>query len=121
MEISELNESDRLKALEYQRNEKDLAYDKKTDILINAFNWSETNEGHCYWNKLHELPSKEITKDENVQNVINQLKSRSEVGFKKYGVTTERKDIDLLGWLQHLQEELMDATIYIERLKQEIK
>jgi hypothetical protein len=43
-----------------------------------------------------------------------------EVGFKKYGVTTERKDIDLLGWLQHLQEELLDAAVYIERLKQEV-
>ena len=36
-------------------------------------------------------------------------------------VTTERTYIDTLGWLTHLQEELMDATIYIERLKQELK
>jgi hypothetical protein len=44
-----------------------------------------------------------------------------EVGYKKYGTTTERTDIDLHGWLQHLQEELMDAVVYIERLKKEIK
>lgn len=42
-------------------------------------------------------------------------------GYAKYGCTTERTDVDLLGWLQHLQEELMDATIYIERLKKEVK
>ena len=59
--------------------------------------------------------------DKNVFNVVCQYAERAQKGFEKYGVTTERKDIDLLGWLQHLQEELMDATIYIERVKQEIK
>lgn len=58
--------------------------------------------------------------DKNVGNVIELMKSRMEVGFKKYGVTTERTDIDALGWLQHLQEELLDAAVYIERLKQEV-
>jgi hypothetical protein len=58
--------------------------------------------------------------DKNVASVVQLLATRMEVGFKKYGVTTERKDIDLLGWLQHLQEELLDAAVYIERLKQEV-
>lgn len=58
--------------------------------------------------------------DKNVGNVVELLTSRMEVGFKKYGVTTERMDIDLIGWLQHLQEELLDAAVYIERLKQEV-
>ena len=49
------------------------------------------------------------------------LYNRMEAGYKKYGVTTERKDIDLMGWLQHLQEELMDASIYVERIKSELK
>ena len=59
--------------------------------------------------------------DKNVLNVVAEYAYRAEKGFIKYGTTTEREDIDLLGWLQHLQEELMDATIYIERVKQEIK
>jgi hypothetical protein len=58
--------------------------------------------------------------DPNVENVSDLLRSRMEVGFKKYGTTTQRKDIDLLGWLQHLQEELLDAAVYIERLKKEV-
>ena len=62
-----------------------------------------------------------LTLDKNVNGVIGQLVHRSNMGYTKYGTTTERKDIDLLGWLQHLQEELMDAAIYIERLKQEVK
>ena len=45
---------------------------------------------------------------------------RSKRGIRKYGTNLDRKDIDLLGWLNHLQEELMDATLYIEKLKKEI-
>lgn len=59
--------------------------------------------------------------DSNVLSVIDAYKERANKGFTKYGVTTERTDVDLLGWLQHLQEELMDATVYIERLKKELK
>lgn len=59
--------------------------------------------------------------DKNVISVIEQLTRRMEVGYNKYGVTTERTDTDLLGWLQHLQEELLDAAVYVERLKKEIK
>lgn len=61
-------------------------------------------------------------RDINVQNVIDQLASRCEFGYNKYGVTTaERTDTNTLGWLQHLQEELMDACVYIEQLKTEFK
>ena len=59
--------------------------------------------------------------DRNVENVITQLCSREEQGMIKYGVNTERKDLSTLEWLQHLQEELMDASVYIEKLKSEMK
>ena len=58
--------------------------------------------------------------DANVEAVRELLAARSQKGLDKYGVTTERKDIDLLGWLQHLQEELLDAAVYIERVKREM-
>ena len=60
------------------------------------------------------------TLDPNVNSVINSFRTRADIGKEKYGTDTTRTDIDLLGWLTHLQEELMDATIYIERLKKEI-
>jgi hypothetical protein len=62
-----------------------------------------------------------ISPDKNVEAVREMLKSRMEVGFKKYGVTTERADIDLLGWLQHAQEEALDLAVYLERIKSELK
>ena len=51
---------------------------------------------------------------------MSQLRAREERGLSKYGVNTERTDLSTLEWLQHLQEELMDATVYIEKLKKEI-
>lgn len=58
-------------------------------------------------------------KDKIVESVLSQYKQRSEAGIKKYNTTLERNDLNTLQWLSHLQEELMDATLYIERLKQE--
>lgn len=59
--------------------------------------------------------------DKIVESVVESYKKRSNEGIRKYGTTLERNDLSLLEWLNHLQEELMDATLYIERLKQENK
>jgi hypothetical protein len=59
--------------------------------------------------------------DTNVMRVRAALLARSESGYRKYGTTTDRTDIDLAGWLQHLQEELLDAAVYVERLKEEVR
>ena len=58
-------------------------------------------------------------KDSIVTSVLAQFKERSSVGREKYGTTLDRNDLSTLEWLKHLQEELMDATLYIEKLKQE--
>ena len=58
--------------------------------------------------------------DIHVQNVIQKYSERSKLGILKYGTTLERTDLTHIQWLQHLQEELMDATLYIERLMSEI-
>ena len=60
-----------------------------------------------------------MMKDSIVESVITQFKARSERGIDKYGVTLDRTDLSTLEWLIHLQEELMDATLYIERIKNE--
>ena len=51
--------------------------------------------------------------------VLAKYYERSETGIKKYGRTLDRDDLSFLDWLTHLQEELMDATLYIEKLKKE--
>jgi len=58
-------------------------------------------------------------KDSIVENVKTSYANRSKKGKEKYGKTLERNDLTFIEWLQHLQEELMDATLYIEKLKTE--
>ena len=53
--------------------------------------------------------------------VINRILERAKVGHKKYGTTMERDDLSFFAWLTHLQEELLDAAIYIEKIKEETK
>ena len=60
-------------------------------------------------------------KDKIVQSVIDHLEYRSEQGIIKYGVTLERDDLNFSQWLVHLQQEMMDATLYLEKLKSELE
>ena len=55
--------------------------------------------------------------DSIVHSVISQLVNRSYVGKTKYGTDLDRTDLSTLDWIQHAQEELMDATLYLEKLK----
>ena len=56
-------------------------------------------------------------RDKVIERVINKIKSRSDVGYKKYGVTLKEDDQPLHVWLTHIQEELMDAVNYLEKAK----
>ena len=56
-------------------------------------------------------------RDKVIERVINKIKKRSDVGYKKYGVTLQNDDQSLETWLTHIQEELMDAVNYIEKAK----
>lgn len=63
----------------------------------------------------------EPKKDSYVQLVKAKFEERSQTGIKKYNTTLERDDLNILDWLNHLQEELMDATLYVEKLKSVVK
>jgi len=64
-------------------------------------------------------------RDPVVKNVVNKFVKRSDVGFKKYGQTldNERKSgmKDLIGYLNDIQEELMDAILYIQAAREELQ
>jgi len=48
--------------------------------------------------------------------LIKKYEQRSEAGIEKYGTTLDRDDLLLRDWLIHLQEELMDASLYLEKI-----
>jgi len=64
---------------------------------------------------------KQKVEDPIVLAVMTKYYERSHAGIKKYGTMLTRDDLELTDWLTHLQEELMDATLYIEKIKSDIK
>ena len=65
-----------------------------------------------------------LFRDPVVENVCDKFIRRSDVGYAKYGRTLhdERtgKHKDLLGYLNDVQEELMDAVLYIQAAREEM-
>ena len=55
--------------------------------------------------------------DKIVEQLIDKYRQRSELGIKKYGTTLAENNTD--NFLIHLQQELMDASLYIEKLLNE--
>lgn len=53
--------------------------------------------------------------------VCEKIHKRSKAGLKKYGVTLERNDFDFTDWIIHLQEELMDASVYAQKIIYDFK
>lgn len=63
-------------------------------------------------------------RDPVVRNVCDKFVERSDVGFEKYGRTLNDERIgghkDLFGYLNDVQEELMDAILYLQSAKESI-
>jgi hypothetical protein len=56
-----------------------------------------------------------------VESVITKYKDRANVGFTKYGTNLDRTDLNTKEWAEHLQQELMDAVLYLEKFKEGLK
>jgi len=48
--------------------------------------------------------------------VCKKIQGRAVVGKEKYGVTMETAPLSKLEWMIHLQEELMDASVYLQKI-----
>ena len=63
-------------------------------------------------------------RDPVVKHVVTKFVSRSDIGYEKYGRTLddERKGgfKNLAGYLNDVQEELMDAVLYIQAAREEL-
>jgi len=56
-------------------------------------------------------------RDPIVQKVVHKFQVRSLIGIEKYGTTLHDSPDSFYKFLNHLQEELMDACLYIEKIK----
>ena len=64
-------------------------------------------------------------RDPVVKHVVTKFVARSNVGYEKYGSTLDDerrfKMKDLYGYLTDIQEELMDAVLYIQTAREELE
>lgn len=58
--------------------------------------------------------------DSIVTAIIAKFEERAKFGKAKYGTDLDRKDLSVLDWIKHAQEEHMDAILYLEKLKREL-
>jgi len=58
-----------------------------------------------------------FSSDSIVNSIVHKFINRSNLGIQKYGTTLDRNDLSTNDWIQHVQEELMDAILYLEKLK----
>jgi hypothetical protein len=62
--------------------------------------------------------SRKILKtDTIVDSVIDSFVNRASIGKQKYGTDLDRNDLSLYEWIEHMQTELQDAILYLEKIK----
>jgi hypothetical protein len=87
---------------------------------ITDFSWSMSTfsivdiYGNKLWFNIDNEYFEMEKKDAIVESLINKYQQRSKLGISKYGTTLQENNTD--NFLIHLQEELMDASLYIEKL-----
>jgi len=90
----------------------DTSWSMSTFSIVDNFGnklWFNTENDHFEMEK----------KDAIVESVVAKYLQRSKLGIGKYGTTLEENNTD--NFLLHLQEELMDASLYIEKLLSKIR
>lgn len=80
----------------------------------------------CLTEHLLKMKSKTIKfRDPVVERVCDKFVKRSDVGYKKYGQTLDNERTtgvkDLAAYLNDVQEELMDAILYIQAAREELQ
>jgi len=97
----------------YESNRTDLIENNYYQFSLNPYN--SENEFYAHSLEKIDFDEKNNQSDKIVQQVIDKFNQRSEAGIQKYGTTLWENDKD--DYLKHLQEELMDAVLYIEKLR----
>lgn len=101
-------------ALEVKVNEPEVVPYKDEMTIMDGYTLKKIYPG---WKTISTNSSgkdESLKTDPIVESVREKLRQRSSVGIKKYGTTLADNNTD--DFLLHLQEELLDAVLYIEKL-----
>lgn len=58
--------------------------------------------------------------DSIVSSIVDKFIIRAKLGKAKYGTDLDREDLNVIDWINHAQEEHMDAILYLEKLRKTI-
>lgn len=56
-----------------------------------------------------------------IRKVIEMIKAQQEKGLKKYGISVDNANLNIVQWIEHAQEELCDLLIYLQKVKETYK
>jgi hypothetical protein len=56
-----------------------------------------------------------------IRKVVEMIKAQQEKGLKKYGISVDNADLNIVQWIEHAQEELCDLLIYLQKAKETYK
>ena len=82
---------------------------------------NKTYKGYVtdYSTGLSYIPTQIKQKDSIVEEVEQIMDKRSAKGIKEYGTTLQDNPDGFYRWLNELQQELLDAALYIQKIKQQ--
>lgn len=63
---------------------------------------------------------KEINKNVILSSVLEKFVQQTEKGLEKYGHSVNPDELTAIEWINHFQEEMIDAFIYSEIIKQKL-
>lgn len=95
----------------------------KIKTLDDYFREKEAIEKRDNWKAYkQEMDLKDgLSSDPVVNQVIDKLAQRSDIGISKYGCTLADSRLNEMAWLVHLQDELMDGANYAQVLINKLK
>ena len=98
-------------------------YEKQENIINGLLKHYDYVEVYPVFQRLHYKGKNRIInsecQDPVVESVRQKLLDRSNVGIKKYNTTLDSNNTD--NYFNHLQQELMDASLYIQKIMQQEK
>lgn len=95
---------------------------KESDNNNNEYEDNEYEDNESYYtDDSNQIVINRENTDSIVFSIIEKFKERSDFGMKKYGTNLDRTDLYVTDWIQHAQEEHMDAILYLEKLKNGIQ
>ena len=59
--------------------------------------------------------------DSILTELLEKYVQRSEIGKAKYNMDMDRDDLSITEWVNHAQEEAMDLSIYLTKIKRELE